>query len=367
MQRAYKTKLRLNNEQEAYFYACAGAARFVYNWALADRIDRYQNGAQSTNKFEQKKRFNAWKKDNAPWLSEYPYVLIERAFDDLDSAYQNFFRRVKAGTEKPGFPRFRSRHRDTPRFCLGVNGIQIDRNRVKLPKIGWVTLEESDYIPSEGAKLNRVTISERAEAWYISAQMEVPDLQPVTLAGTVGVDLGVKALATVSDGTSFDNPKSLAKYERRLSRLQRESSRRAKGSKNRQKTNEKIAKLHKRVTDVRSHALHNISAHVVYAMLPERIVLEDLNIKGMTANHNLAKALADASMGELCRQIEYKAAWVGVEVEHADRWYPSSKTCSGCGNIQDMPLNVRVYSCPQCGMVLDRDLNAARNLAQYGR
>ena len=367
MQRAYKTKLRLNNEQEAYFYACAGAARFVYNWALADRIERYQNGGLSTNKFEQKKRFNAWKKEESPWLAEYPYVLVTYAFDDLDQAFQNFFRRVKAGAEKPGFPRFRSRHKDTPRFCLGVNDVHIEAGRVKLPRIGWVTLEEAGYIPTTGAKLNRVTVSQRAGAWYIAAQMEMPEPAPVALAGSVGVDLGVKALATTSDGQTFDNPKTLGKYEARLARLSRELHRRVKGSRNRQKTKAKIAKLYKRVTDVRSHTLHDISAHVVYALAPERVVLEDLNVKGMVKNRRLAKAVSDAGMGELARQLEYKAGWVGAEVVHADRWYPSSKTCSGCGHIQDMPLSVRVYGCPACGMVLDRDLNAARNLAKYGR
>jgi putative transposase len=366
IQRAFKTKLRLNNRQEAYFVACAGAARFVYNWALADRIERYKEGLSST-KFEQKKRFNAWKKDNAPWLAEYPYKLVDYAFDDLDAAYQNFFRRIKTGVEKVGFPKFRSRHKSVLRFSLSAASVHIEANRIKLPRIGWVTLEEANYIPTSGAKLNRVTISERAGCWYVSAQMEVPDPPQTAHQGTVGVDLGIKTLAVASDGTTFDNPKTLAKYERRLARLQCELNRRVKGSRNRSKTKTKIAKLHKRIADTRQHTLHNVSAHVVYGLAPERIVLEDLNVKGMTANHKLAKAVVDASMSELGRQIEYKAAWTGVEVVYADRWFPSSKTCSCCGHVQDMPLSVREYKCPQCGMAISRDLNAAINLAKYGR
>mgnify|MGYP000976038211 CR=1 FL=1 len=365
IQRAFKTKLRLNNEQRAYFYGCAGAARFVYNWALADRIERHKAGEQGTNKFEQKRRFNAWKLENAPWLAEYPYVLVERAFDDLDAAYKNFFRRVKQGAEEPGFPKFRTKRKDAPRFCLGCNGVTVEADKIKLPRIGWVTLEERGYIPTANAKLNRVTLSERAGDWYVSVQMEMPEPAKPVLSGSIGVDLGIKALATTSDGRTFDNPKAIVKYERRLARLQRELHRRVKGSRNRSKTKTKIAKLHQRIADVRIHTLHDISAHVVYTMKPERVVLEDLNIKGMAANRHLAKAVADAGMGELARQIEYKAGWIGVEVVHADRWYPSTKTCSGCGHVQDMPLSVRVYECQQCGLVLDRDLNAARNLAMY--
>lgn len=365
MQSAFKTKLRLNNEQRAYFYGCAGAARFVFNWALADRIARHEADEQATNKFAQKRRFNAWKIEGAPWLAEYPYVVVERAFDDLDAAYKNFFRRVKQGAEKPGFPKFRSKRKDAPRFCLGCNSVTIETNRIKLPRIGWVTLEESGYIPTANAKLNRVTLSERAGDWFVSVQMELPEPAKPVLAGSVGVDLGVKSLATTSDGRTFDNPKTLSKYERRLARLQRELFRRVKGSRNRSKTKTKIAKLHKRIADVRSHTLHDISSHVVYGLTPERVVLEDLNVAGMKKNRRLAKAVSDAGMGELARQIEYKASWIGAKVVRADRWYPSSKTCSKCGHVQDMPLSVRVYECPQCGLVLDRDLNAARNLAQY--
>lgn len=366
MQRAFKTKLRLNNEQRSYFRGCAGAARFVYNWALADRIERHENGGLSTNKFEQKRRFNALKHEQFPWLVKYPYVLVERAFDDLDAAYQNFFRRVKQGAEEPGFPNFRSKHKGDLRFCLGRNGVSIEENRIKLPRIGWVTLEESGYLPTSNAKLNRATISCRAGDWYVSVQVELPEPAKPVLAGSVGVDLGVKALATTSDGRSFDNPKTLGKHERRLARLQRELNRRVKGSRNRSKTKAKIAKLHKRIADVRHHTLHDISAHVVYGLKPERIVLEDLNVKGMMANRHLSKAVADAGMGELSRQIEYKAAWLGVEVVRANRWYPSSKTCSGCGHVKPtLSLDERVYVCDCCGVSLDRDHNAALNLARY--
>lgn len=365
MQRAYKTKLRLTPKQEAYFLACAGVARFVYNWALADRIERYEQGL-STNKFEQKKRFNALKHEQYPWLTEYPYVIVERAFDDLDAAYTNFFRRAKGGEAKAGFPKFKSRHKSRKSFCLGVSGVRIERDRIKLPRVGCVNLAEKGYIPTAGAKLNRVTVSEKAGEWFISAQMEVADPEPLPLNGTVGIDLGIKSLAVTSDGAAFDNPRTLTRYQKRLARLQRELSRRKKGSNNRAKTKARIAKLHNRISDTRSHTLHNISAHVVYDMQPERIVIEDLNVRGMVKNHKLAKAVSDASMGEMRRQIEYKAAWTGAEVVVADRFYPSSKTCSNCGHVKEsLSLSERAYVCECCGVTLDRDYNAALNLAQY--
>jgi putative transposase len=370
MQRAYRTKLRLTAEQTAYFYACAGVARFVYNWALADRKQRREQGL-STSKFEQKKRFNALKLEQFPWLAEYPYVIVERAFDDLQDAYTHFFRRIKEGKEKAGFPRFKSRHTSRKSFCLGQNSVIIETGRIKLPKVGWVNLAENGYIPctgSAGVKLNRATVSERAGAWFISVQVEEPDPEPLAVAGTVGVDLGIKSLAVTSDGASFDNPKTLTRFEKRMARLQRELHRRVKGSRNRVKTKDRIAKLHAKISNVRSHTLHNISAHVVYDLAPERIVVEDLNVKGMTANHHLAKAVIDASMGELRRQIEYKAQWAGAEVIVADRWYASSKTCSNCGHVKEvLSLSERIYVCEVCGVILDRDHNAALNLAAYAR
>lgn len=364
IQRAYLLKLRLNNKQQAYFRECAGAARFVYNWALADRIEAYKRDKTSVNKFEQKKRFNALKKDTFPWLSEYPYKLVAQAFYDLDDAYRNFFRRVKKGADEKGFPKFRNKYQ-VARFCFGDSGFRVEEARIRLPRVGWVTLEEKNYLPVN-AKINRVTATEHADGWYISVQVEMPDIEPVALEGVIGIDLGIKSLATLSDGRTFDNPRTLNAYEKKVATLNRELSRRKLGSKNRKKTKAKLAKLHARIKNVRRHTLHNISAHAVYEAKPKKIVLENLNVQGMMANHKLAKSLSDASMGELGRQIEYKAEWTGIEVVYADRWFPSSKTCSQCGSVKPaMSLRERTFVCECCGAVLDRDHNAALNLANY--
>ena len=383
IQRAYKTKLRLTQQQERYFHGCAGASRFVYNWALADRIDAYKDDGTSINKFEQKRRFNGLKDELCPWIREYPYVIVERAFDDLDAAYKHFFRRVKQGGEKTGFPKFKSRHRSTPSFAMGKSGITVEADRIKLPRIGWVRLSERGYIPcvtykhvTNGVKLNSATVSKRANNWYVSVQVEYEEDVKPTTGPPIGVDLGIKTLATVSNGAVYPNARAMQAALRKLARLQRELSRRGvrneKGhlirhTANSRKTVEKLQRAFQRVVDLRTHAQHNASAGIV-ATGASTIVLEDLNIRGMVTNHRLAGALSDAGMGELRRQIEYKAGWAGAEVLHADRWYPSSKTCSACGCIDsDLSLSDRVYRCRDCGLEIDRDLNAAINLAALGK
>ncbi len=363
LNRAYKTKLRPTKAQARYFNECAGAARFVFNWALADRKAIFEAGGKP-NKFEQKRRFNAIKDDVCPWIREYPYEIADKEFTHVDIAYQNFFRRIKQGKvgKEAGFPKFKSKHKDKQSFVLRGR-IHVKNGRVKLPRIGWVNLAESDYVP-ENIKINFVTLLERAGEWFISFQVEQQIDNPEIATGEpLGVDVGIKSLAVCSDGKEFLNDKVLVQYEKKLARLQRELSRREKGSSNRAKTKAKIAKLHQKIANKRAHNLHNISKYVTEHKRPSVVVIEDLNVKGMVKNHNLAKAVSDASMSELHRQIEYKAAWNGVEVLKADRWFASSKTCSSCGCIQDMPLDIRVYKCPDCGAEIDRDLNAAMNLA----
>lgn len=360
---AYKTELDPNNKQKTFFRRCAGVARFCYNWGLRDRIDRYERG-EKTNLYEQKKRFNALKKDEYPWIYDVPYELQDRAFVNLDKAYQNFFRRVKNG-ETPGFPNFKKRGvRES--FTLR-DGIHVDNGRIRLTSVGWVNLKEKGYTPTEGIKILSVNISERAGRWFASVQCQQAIPDPILPTGDpIGVDVGIKSLAVLSDGTTFENPRALQQAEKKLATLQRELSRRVKGSANREKTKRKIAKLHARIANIRKHALHNVS-HVVVEKQPAKIIVEDLNVKGMAKNHSLAKAVSDASMGELHRQIEYKAKWAGIEVIKSDRWFASSKTCSNCGYEKEtLSLSERVFTCDNCGISLDRDHNAALNLAAFG-
>lgn len=360
--KAYKTKLDPTSKQRNYFLACAGVSRFVYNWALADRIAMFEAGGKP-NIYEQKKRFNALKNKQFSWIKKYPYKIVEESFSDLDASYQNFFRRLKEGKEKVGFPEFKSRRKSKMSFRLRGH-IVIEMDRIKLPVIGWVRLAEKNYIPTNGCKILFITISESADNWFVSVQVETEISISTLTNNVIGVDMGIKSLAICSDGKTFDNPKTLDKYSKRLARLQRELSRRMKESNNRLKTKAKVARLHRKITNTRNHTLHNISRYITVNNMPKTIVIEDLNIKGMIANHKLAKAVIDVSMGELRRQIEYKAAWNNIEIKIADRFYPSSKTCSNCGHVKkSLLLSERAYLCETCGFSIDRDLNAALNLA----
>lgn len=362
MLRAYKTELKPNNKQRTQLVRYCGVARFVYNWALADRIARYEKEL-NTNTYEQKKRFNALKDAEFPWIREVAYVVEESAFTNLDVAYKNFFRRVKSGTEKAGFPKFKSKKYGLGSFKLRGN-IHVKYNTVQLPRLGVIRLKEDNYLPASGVKILSATISEKARHWFISLQVEEQDKPvEVTGSGVIGVDVGIKALATCSNGKIFDNPKSLNRYEKRLTHIQRELSRRKKGSKNRAKTKQKIAKLHYRIANIRRYSLHEISNYLTVKAKPEVVVLEDLNVIGMLKNRHLSKAIADASFAELRRQLEYKCSWYGVGLVVADRFYPSSKTCSECGAKKPLlKLSERTFVCESCGAVIDRDFNASLNL-----
>lgn len=359
--RAYKTELDPNNKQRTFFRRCAGTARFVFNWALADRQMKYRNG-EKTSQYDQRRRFNAIKDEQCPWVREVPYAVTEAAFANCDAAFQNFFRRVKNG-EKPGYPKFKRRGQHD---SFQLRNTQIDHDRIRLTQIGWVRLKERGYIPVGAARYGvYATVSERAGRWFISVLVEEELPDPIDQNEfVIGVDFGIKYLAVCSDGMIFENPRALYEAERRLKRLQRELSRRQRGSKNREKTRRKLARQHARIANIRNHTLHQVSHYVTTKVRPRMVVIEDLNISGMMQNHHLARAISDVGMAELRRQIEYKGAWYGVGVVIADRWYPSSKTCSNCGSVKPMlTLSERLYVCEECGLIVDRDLNAALNLA----
>jgi putative transposase len=222
-------------------------------------------------------------------------------------------------------------------------------------------------------KILSATVSERAGRWYVALQVEeeIPEQQ----AGgePIGIDLGIKAMAVCSDGEAYPNPQALTRRLKQLARRQRELSRRQKGSRNGAKTKAKMARLHDRVACLRRETIHQATSRIVAKTKPAParprvVVMEKLNVVGMMQNHKLARAVGDVGMGEFSRQMTYKCAWYGIDLQVADRWYPSSKRCSGCGHIKEsLSLSERVYRCDCCGLVLDRDLNAARNLVQLSQ
>jgi putative transposase len=324
----------------------------------------YADG-RKTSVLAEKKRLNGVKDDVAPWLRDLPYKVIDAAFDNLDSAYKNFFRRVKQG-DTPGFPKFKSKKNSTQSF--NVRGeLRITETHIRLPRVGWLRLMEHGYLPTtKNTRILSATVSsdDHGATWYVSVQVEEEVPEPVAATGKViGIDLGIKSLAVLSDGTVYENIKPLQNVQRKIARLSRELSRRSKGGQNWLKTKAKLNRAHAKARNVRQHYLHEISAETV-AKKPSTIVMENLNVKGMTANHHLARAISDLGMYELRRQMAYKAAWNGSQFILADRWEPSSKACSNCGVIRDeLRLSERTFTCPDCGFTIDRDLNAALNLA----
>lgn len=367
--RGFKTELDPNDRQRTALLKHAGTARFAYNWGLQRKIEARKNGEKSPSAIDLHRELNALKKTEFPWMYESSKAAPQEALRNLDRAYTNFFRRCKSGAKgKKGFPRFKSKRNGIGSFRL-TESIHASETHVKLPVIGAVRLKEHGYLPVADVKVLSATVSERAGRWFVSLQVEIEsqdhhhekdELHPI-----VGVDLGIKTLAVVSDGTAFENPNAMKSKMRKLKRLQRSLSRKVKGSSNRKKTAKRVAKLHWRIANVRSDTLHKITTHLTRTK--SVIVIEDLNVSGMLKNHCLARAISDLGLCELRRQLEYKGEWNDCLIVTADRFFPSSKTCSECGWVnEDLKLSDRDWVCLDCGCVHDRDHNAAVNLENWG-
>jgi IS605 OrfB family transposase len=365
--RAYKTELDLNNTQETACARHAGAARYAYNWGLARKQEARQLGERSPSAIDLHRELNALKKTELSWMYEVSKCAPQEALRDLDRAFAYFFRRLKekkAGKNvKVGFPRFKSKKNGMGSFRL-TGHIHVFEKAIQLPRLGRLRLKESGYLPVIGVHILSATVSEKGGRWFVSLQVEadVPEPEPAEKP-VAGVDLGIKRMAQVSDGTYFENPLALKGSLIKLKRLQRTVCRRKKGSANRQKAVRKLAKAHTRIANIRKDTLHQATA--ILAKTKSAIVVENLNVSGMLKNHCIAQAMADVGMYEFRRQLEYKGAWYGCEVLVADRFYPSTKRCSQCGQVKtEMSLAEREYHCECCGLVIDRDLNAALNLEQ---
>lgn len=362
--RAWKTELGLNNKQRTACARHAGAARWAYNWGLSRKMEAYKASEKVPSAIDLHKELNQLKKGELGWMYEVSKCAPQEALRNLDMAYQHFFRRVKAGTKgkKAGFPRFKSKKNGLGGFRL-TGAIHIYANAIQLPRLGRLRLQEVGYLP-EGAKVLNATVSEKGGRWYVSVQVEVEIPEPArTKKPVAGVDLGIAGLATISDGTIAENPRALKRNLVKLKRLQRSVSRKQKGSQNRKKAVKKLARLHQHIANIRKNTLHALTTHLTKTK--SVVVIEDLNVSGMVKNHKLAQAIADVGFYEFRRQLEYKGTWYGCEVVVVNRFFPSSKTCSNCGQIKDaMPLSERVFRC-DCGTEIDRDLNAAINLVNW--
>jgi putative transposase len=369
----YKAELDLNNEQITLARKHCGASRWAYNYGLRRKIAAYKQGQKTPSAADLHREINARKQTEIPWAYEVSKCAFQEGLRDLDEAFKHFFRKSKLKKEgkwkgKCGFPKFKSKKkaRGGARF---TGSIHVYPDAVQLPRMGLLRLKEHDYLPMN-VKIGSATISEKAGRWYVSICAHESLAEPTQATGDViGVDLGIKTLAVLSDGRTFANPSALSKKITALKRTSRRQSRKAKGSQNRRRATERLARMHARIANVRKDALHKATSTIVAKTKPDEqrprvIVLEDLNVSGMLKNRKLSRAIADVGMYEFKRQILSKAAFAGVEVKLASRWEPSSKTCHACGWMkEDLTLAHRVFICEDCGLVCDRDYNAAYNLA----
>ena len=376
---AVKVALDPSPAQEKRLLSHAGGARFAYNAGLAHVKAALDAGEQPNLSFYSlRKWWNSVKDELAVgdggviWWRENSKEAYSYGLESLSKGLSNWWKSRKGDRKgrRVGFPKFKAKDKAAPRFAYTAGGfglIKGDPKAMRLPKIGRVHCMENVAERVNGAKVLRMTISQRAGRWYASLTVErddKPAAEPPK-GGAVGVDLGVKTLATLSDGTVIENPRYLRKSERKLKKAQRELSRKTRGSNRRNKAKATVARIHARVANQRQDAMHKLTTWLTNKY--SDISIEDLHVAGMVKNRHLAKSISDAAFGEFRRQLEYKVARTGARLHVVDRWYRSSQTCSKCGSVKaKLSLAERTYRCDSCGLTMDRDLNAAINILVAG-
>jgi putative transposase len=353
-----KTKLKLNKTQKTRMSKHAGIARFTYNWGLATWQDLYVSGLKP-NKYVLKKFFNNHVKPEFTWIKEKGICqkITQYAFDNLGTAFDNFFK------GKSQYPQFKKKGKNDS-FTIDAGGkpISVGGTRLKLPTIGWVGTYEG--LPHTTCK--SITISRVASDWFIAFAYEQKHEPTEKRYEIVGVDLGIKELATLSTGVVLQNPKHYKKNLTKLQKLSRKYAKTVKGSANRLKAKLKLASHHAKITNLRKDTLHKITTYL--CKNHAKIVVEDLNVSGMVKNAHLAQSISDCGFHEFKRQLEYKCLKFGSELIIADRFYASSKTCSNCGCKKiDLTLADRIFNCDNCSFSIDRDLNASINLSRLAK
>lgn len=352
MLKAYKYRIYPDAEQMQFFAKCFGCVRFVYNRMLSDRIEHYNLTGKSLNNTP------AQYKSEFTWLKEVDSLALANAQMNLNTAYRNFFR-----DKSNGFPKFKSKK--TNNFSYTTNNqkgtVYVENGYIKLPKLKS-PVKIRQHRSFEGV-IKSCTISKAPSGKYhISILVETKIQKLPTSDMRVGIDVGIKDFAVLSNGESYKNPKHLRKSEKRLAKLQRDLSRKQIGSSNRNKARIKVAKLHEKIANQRMDFLHKKSTEIIREN--QAIVIEDLKVKNLMKNHNLAKSIAEVSWSRFREMLDYKSRWYGRELIIAPPDYPSSQLCSDCGNrsSQTKDLACRVYICPECGLEIDRDYNASLNL-----
>jgi len=359
--KAYRYELDPNNRQRTVLHQHAGVARFAYNWGLDQRIHLFRKNEgkdRYTNAMKQHKLLNSLKRTQFPWMYEVSKCAPQEALRDLHKAFQNFYRGRRKG-QKMGFPRFKRKGvKDSFRL---TGTIRFEVKKVQLPRIGKIRIKEKRDVYFSGRILS-ATVRRRAGRWFVSVTVEEEIPDPARISGqAVRVDLGVKTLATLSDGKRYTNPRALGRKLRKIRQIHRSLSRKKKGSINHEKAIIHLARMYLRVLNIRQDTLHKLTTYL--AKSHSKIVIEDLCVSGMMKNRRLARAIADVGFYEFRRQLEYKCQWYGSELEIAPRTFASSKLCTQCGHRKrELSLSEREYHCEQCGLRIDRELNAALNL-----
>ena len=369
MEKGYVYRAYPNVKQRDLIKKMFGCKRFVYNYFLRLRIDTYAETKKTLSYNACSKRLTDLKRE-LPFLLEPDKWALQNALRDLDKAYTNFLGTVNSTRKKKfGYPRFKSKRDNCQKYrtSFSNNNIAFEWTHIKLPKLGRVRIRGGENLVPEGRILNATVRIDPDGRYYISlCATDVPAPVLEHSEDPVGIDLGIKDLAILSDGTQFDALKPLNASLKRLAFLERALSRKPKDSARYEKNRVKVARLHARIAAHRKDYLHKISNEITRRF--GVIFLEDLNVDGMLRNHCLARHIADSSWGELRRQLEYKAKWRGRVFLTVDRFYASSQTCGNCGfkNPAVKDLGVREWICPKCGAHHDRDLNAAQNILCEG-
>ena len=358
---AHRIQLDPNNKQRTYLAKASGVARFAYNWALAEWKNLHEAG-EKTSEGLLRKKLNAIKRELFPWMLEVTKCAPQLAIKDLGKAFNNFF------AKRAEFPKFKKKGQHDS-FGISNDQFRIIGKTIRIPNLGYVRMTEKLRF---SGKIMGAIISRTADRWFVSIHVEMPNPEPIhnSESQAVGVDLGIKELATLSDGRKITGAKPhkallsrLRRYNKSLSRKQG-AKKGEKKSNNFRKTQKKLSRLHARIANIRNDGTHKLTAMLVKNY--GTIGIEDLNVSGMAKNNKLARAVLDMSFFELRRQLEYKAKITGSIVVVADRFYPSSKNCSNCGKKNDdLNLSTREWECPACCYHHDRDINAAINLKNY--
>lgn len=366
MKRAYKYKMKPTDEQKQLLSQAFGCARFIYNWGLDRKKTAYETEKKKLSYVDIAKEMTLLKKqEEYKWLNDVANEMLQQSLRNMSAAYDNFFKQHK------GYPKFKSKKnsRDSVKY---VQCVHFDFNewKVKIPRIGWINICKNRAFVQSNTKQGTCTVSRDhcGTYWCVIITDDGIENTPKTKVieeTAVGIDLGIKDYAILSDGTKYGNPKFLEKGQRKLAILQKKFARTKKDSKRHEAMRMKVARQYRKINNRREHFLHDISSAIINNY--DTVCLENLNIKGMVKNHYLANSIQSAAWGEFKRQLEYKAEWNGKNIITIGRFEPSTKTCSHCGYVNnEITLKDRSWVCPNCGTRHDRDVNAAKNILRMG-